>query len=157
MDGYVMNISSGWTHAMKRAVGPGVKIPLNELFEQYGKKHSLEEGTEFTHWLRTVKLKNTDMWKIILKTDDIPVVQEVQNEDEESIDEVGRVDEPMGVKDMAVVDIVSLSVRKGRDVIPKIKDLNLLKYAFQEANQLSGKDSLCRLLKKRINLLQNNR
>ena len=58
---------------------------------------------------------------------------------------------------MAVVDIVEMSVRQARETLPKITDLNLLKYAFQEANQRAGKDSLCRILRKRIKELQISR
>ncbi len=56
--------------------------------------------------------------------------------------------------EMTVKDVVMLSVRQGREMLPRITDLKLLKYAFQEANQLAGKDSLCNLLRKRIKDLE---
>ena len=62
MEGYVRNKSSVWRHAMKRSVGPGHKIALDELFEQYGGKHDLEEGQPFIEWLRQVKLRDNAVW-----------------------------------------------------------------------------------------------
>lgn len=148
MNGYVMNATNMWTHAMKRAIGPGAKVSLSELYEQYGIKHNLSEGDEFIEWLKNVKLKDRNKWKI--------VVEEVSKEDV-SCDEQPPVVEsvaPMVKITMEVSDIVELSVRKAREALPKITDLNLLRYALQEANQKPNKDSLCRELRKRIKALQ---
>jgi len=41
MKGYVKNKTTMWTHAMKRAIGPGGTVSLKELYKQYGKKHNL--------------------------------------------------------------------------------------------------------------------
>jgi hypothetical protein len=67
MNGYVKNKGMTWRHAMKRSVGPGHQIPLDELFEQYGEKHDLKEGEPFVEWLRSVKLRDTDTWEIVYK------------------------------------------------------------------------------------------
>jgi hypothetical protein len=153
MDGYVMNVSSGWAHAMKRAVGPGAKVPINELYEQYGIKHGISEGEDFVKWLRSVKLRDTNRWKIVCDAVGSAVVEskgEVEIEKKKGHDMVT----PMVKTKMEVKDIVELSVRDGRQVLPTITDLNLLKYALQEANQLSGKDSLCIIIRKRIKELQ---
>jgi len=58
MNGYVINKSGLWAHAMKRSVGPGQKVPLDDLYDQYGKKHGLTKGDEFVKWLRTGKLRD---------------------------------------------------------------------------------------------------
>lgn len=156
MKGYVLHKSTVWTHAMKRAIGPGTKISLHELYEQYGKKHDLPEGEEFVNWLRNVKLRDTERWKIVLDGD-VPTGEldksgEKKDEKETSKTTTGSNDNvpPIVVKEMDVSDVVGLSVRKGREIIPHIMDLNLLKYALQEANQLAGKDSLCQVIRKRI-------
>lgn len=155
MNGYIKNKSVGWKHAMKRAVGPGGKVSLDTLYEQYGEKHDLKEGKEFVNWLKTVKLRNRDLWEVIFNEDSIeqqedieetpiPVVEpikDVMSEDDATIQEI---------KKMTVKDIVGLSVRKGREVLPHVVDSNLLKYALQEANQMTGKDSLCRIIRKRL-------
>jgi len=57
-------------------------------------------------------------------------------------------------KKMTVEDVAALSVRKAREVLPQISDIKLLKYSLQEANQLANKDSLCRLLRKRVSELE---
>ncbi len=168
MKGYVQNTAPIWSHVMKRSVGPGGKISLDELYEQYGKKHNIAAGTEFVGWLRNVKLKDADRWRIILEDEtEVPSkkdskVEEVEEVIEETIVNVvatapGEYPEELkepAVKEMSVKDVVNLSVRKARDVLPKVRDLNLLKYAMQEANQLAGKDSLCRQLRKRIREVQ---
>jgi len=155
MKGYVMNKSNIWTHAMKRAVGPGAKIDLDELFEQYGVKHSLGEGEEFITWLRNVKLKDRDKWEIVVE-DGIPEVPEVKDvsEKQEIKEKKSTLTVPPVAVDMTIEDIVDLSVRKAREALPRVTDLKLLKYAFQEANQLAGKDSLCKVIRKRITELK---
>jgi len=157
MKGYVMNTSTIWTHAMKRAIGPGAKIPLDELFEQYGAKHELEEGEEFVQWLRNVKLRDSKKWKVVLEDDSTPAIESKSEVGEDVTKPANRVESgptPLVKKKMEVKDIVDLSVRKAREVLPNVNDLNLLKYSLQEANQLSGKDSLCKIIRKRIRDLQ---
>lgn len=158
MKGYVMNTSSIWTHTMKRSVGPGAKIPLKELYEQYGVKHNLSEGKEFIEWLRNVKLKDSQKWRIVVEdeTEKINGVTDAKDVVEETQKPTKNVDivAPMVESKLTVADVVGLPVRKAREVIPRITDLNLLKYAFQEANQLSGKDSLCKIIRKRIREMQ---
>jgi hypothetical protein len=168
MKGYVMNRSNIWMHAMKRAIAPGQKVELGELYEQYGIKHGLAEGEEFVQWLRNVKLKDQNKWRVILETEQKSetadgktetTTQEEEVKKEKSVDKkskpvvADRVT-PLVPDKMGVADVVALSVRQGREVLPKVKDLNLLKYALQEANQLAGKDSLCREIRKRIKALQ---
>lgn len=157
MNGYVINKQPIWTHAMKRSVGPGAKISLDELYEQYGVKYDLKEGKEFVNWLRTIKLKDAEIWGIVFNDDNNPeeIIKDEQvavkkEEKKESPD----VQTPFVKAETSVADIVNLSVRKAREILPKIDDLKLLKYALQEANQLAGKDSLCRVIRKRVDELQ---
>lgn len=155
MNGYVMNTSTIWTHTMKRSIGPGQRVPLDELFEQYGAKHDLKEGQDFVQWLRSVKLKDARKWKIVFKDDDSEaLVTEDTSEVEKPVNRVQGGTTPLVAKKMAVSDIVELSVRQARELLPKVTDLNLLKYSLQEANQLAGKDSLCKIIRKRIKDLQ---
>jgi len=143
MNGYVKNVSPIWTHAMKRAIGPGATVPLDELYEQYGKKHNLKKGDEFIEWLKTVKLKDTNRWKVVVEG--------------EKIEAEAQVAAPVldkTPKQMDIEDIIGLSVRRSREVLPKIMDIKLLKYALDEAGPRAGKDSLCRLLRKRIQELR---
>lgn len=151
MNGYVKNKSMAWRHAMKRSVGPGQQIPLDDLFEQYGSKHDLEEGGSFVEWLRTVKLKDRDIWEVIFVdgTEKNVLVEEVI-EGKQEYDLVV----PLVKKEMEVSDIVDMSVRKAREGLKKITDIKLLKYAFKEANQLANKDTLCIMLRKRITELE---
>lgn len=154
MNGYVVNISTMHMHVMKRSVRPGQKIPLADLYKQYGKKHDIAEGEDFIGWLKAVKLKDTTKWGVVLADE----VSEVKKDKVAEIEDVPKsvsdhVAPPVTVK-MEVRDVVMLSVRKAREVLPTITDLKLLKYAFQEANQLAGKDSLCNIMRKRIKDLE---
>jgi hypothetical protein len=169
MNGYVQNITPVYAHAMKRAIGPGVKVSLDELYEQYGKKHNLTRGTEFVEWLRNIKLRDMDRWKIVLDEEEVAVttrsktvVEEInvgadpqyEGSPQPNTDEARNKDmspvSTINPKEMTVEDVVELSVRKAREVIPQITDVNLLKYALQEATPRAGKDTLCILLRKRI-------
>ena len=168
MKGYVMNKSSIWMHVMKRSVRPGEKIELAELYEQYGVKHGLAEGEEFIQWLRNVKLRDPTKWIVVSteeSAEDAPKTEETINNQAEKKavkeksekrrnSEVAQAVAPPVPKEMGVADVVGLSVRQGREILPKIMDLKLLKYSYEEAHQLAGKDSLCREIKKRIRALE---
>lgn len=154
MNGYVMNISLMWMHVMKRSVAPGNKIPLDELYEQYGKKHALKKGKEFVEWLESVKLRDKLMWRIVYGDE----LEEIAKNDAVSDIQTPQVPEKtmpsQSIKKITIQEVVMLSVRQGREILPKITDLKLLKYAFQEANQLAGKDSLCNIIRRRIKDLE---
>lgn len=151
MNGYVKNKSRTWRHAMKRSVGPGQEIPLDELFEQYGSKHDLEEGGPFVEWVRTVKLKDKSTWEVVF-TDGT----EKEDTQEEVAEEKQKNDlvVPLVKKEMEVSDIVGMSVRKARTDLKKITDIKLLKYALNEANQLANKDTLVIMIRKRVQELE---
>lgn len=163
MNGYVRNMSPVWAHVLKREVGPGKEIPLAELYDDYGKKHSLPEGDDFVAWLRSVKLKDRERWKIVfvpneektIKEDDISPDISLEVKEKAEVNDVQKA--PLTEKNMEVSDIVELSVRKAREVIPKVRDLTMLRYALAEANQRANKDSLCKILRKRIQEIQISR
>lgn len=158
MKGVIINRSSMWLHAMKRAVAPGGQIPLDELYDQYGKKHEIRKGKDFIEWLKNVKLRGNENWQIVLDTKEVEAkAKEAAKDVEEKAKaiELRRIDiEKIDVKKMEIADVVSLSVRQAREIMPRISDVKLLKYSLQEANPRSGKDSLCRILRKRISELE---
>lgn len=174
MKGYIKNKTNLWAHTMKRAVGPGAQIPLEELYEQYGKKYNLSEGDEFVRWLQDVKLRDRNKWQVYGEDNKPYTFGSTQNKEEiEEDKEVKVVVEgdkteavnakvksrgdnvaPLVPKEMTIEDITGLSVRKARDIVPHIMDVQILKYSLQQANQLTGKDSLCRVLRKRIQELE---
>lgn len=155
MNGYVKNKTHNWVHAMKRVIGPGIKISLSELYKQYGEKHGIHDGEPFVQWLREVKLRDRDKWEIILiDEDDVTEDENAMEEPENTVDTIYDSVTPMVPRKMEVGEIVELSVRKARELLPKITDLNLLKYSLQEASPRAGKDSLCIILRKRIKELQ---
>jgi len=151
MEGYVLNKSAMWLHAMKRAIKPGGKIPLSELYNQYGKKHELTKGDEFISWLKTVKLRDENRWQIILGKEQTPA------EDKTLLKEVKVDVNKIDPKNMSIEEVISLSVRSAREIIPRVTDLKLLKYSLAEAQPRPGKDSLCRILKKRVTELETQR
>jgi hypothetical protein len=136
---------------MKRSVGPGQEIPLDELFEQYGSKHDLEEGGPFVEWLRTVKLKDRSTWEVVFKDS----TEKVEPE-EEVVEEKQKNDlvVPLVKKEMEVSDVVGMSVRTARTDLKKITNIKLLKYALNEANQLANKDTLVIMIRKRVTELE---
>lgn len=162
MKGYIENVSPGWRHALKRSVGPGNRVKLKDLYEQYGKKHDLKAGNEFVEWLKSIKLKDENVWKVVYdesskKLKSKPKESGASKKEktvEASDKEVFGITPPVPTTKLEIKDIVALSVRKAREVIPEITDIRLLKYAKQEANQRTGKDSLCNILRKRIQELE---
>jgi hypothetical protein len=155
IEGYVKNMTHLWSHVMKRSVGPGANIPLQDIYDQYGKKHNLRSKKEFIKWLKEVKLRDRDRWQIFEEDgkslDDVSTNAEIKDELKvESNKSRGDNVPPVVEKEIEISDIVGLSVRKAREIIPGIFDMQLLKYSEKEAKQLTGKDSLCIILRKRI-------
>jgi hypothetical protein len=140
---------------MKRAIAPGAVVSLDDLYKQYGEKHGLEPGEEFITWLRTVKLKDHNKWQIFKEDETVyeetPVVKADKKEDVKPYDKAKEFVPPIvSTTNLSVSDVVGLSVRKARDVVPKISDIQLLKYAENEAKQRPNKDSLRNILLRRI-------
>ena len=156
MEGYVINKAGTWAHVMKRSVHPGHKIPLNELYLQYGKKYNLKEGIEFVNWIRDVKLRNDSRWGIIFEEEVVnaeEVVVTPSNVESKALQ--GNFDIPtarpaIAKKDVSVEEVVGWSVRKARDRVNDVQDVKVLTYALKEASQRPQKEVLCRILKKRI-------
>lgn len=164
MNGYILNKQPIWAHVLKREVKPGGEIPLDEVYNEYGKKYGLAEGKEFIGWLRKVKLRDAEKWKIVYVSEEEEAIEkenDVSPIDISPNEKVGLKQPdnvpPLVATKLDVADVVKLSVRKAREVIPNIRDLNLLKYSLQEASPLAGKDSLCRILRKRIMEIQISR
>jgi len=154
MNGYIKNKSPMWRHAMKRSVGPGHTVSLDEIYEQYGEKHSIEKGTPFVEWLKQVKLRDDSIWEIVYEEKKKKAIATNKLEADKVSKEVTDGLLPFVKKDLEVDEIVNLSVRKAREELPKINDLDLLKYAYQQANQLANKDTLVRMLRKRVQELE---
>ena len=147
MKGYVKNKSHLGSHIMKRYVAPNGKIPVEELFEQYGKKYNLERGESFVQWLFDVKLRDKNKWGIVFDED--PKERQLARDDDEGNNVVEK-----SPNKLEINEITELSVRKARDVVPNITDVKLLKYALKEASQRPQKQSLCNVLRKRITDLE---
>ena len=55
MEGYIKSKKTSWVHIFKMSVRPGGKIPLQELYDLYGKQHGIEEK-DFVKWLKNKRL-----------------------------------------------------------------------------------------------------
>lgn len=156
MEGYIKSKMTHWMHIFKTSVRPGGKIPLADLYDMYGKKHNIKEE-DFVDWLKNVKLQGKlDCWEIVEKNSEY--IENVSNENDHEKQnnfETNNKGEVVARK-LGVEDVVDLSVRKAREVVPTIMDIKLLKYALLEARPRAGKDSLCKILEKRINELSLN-
>lgn len=166
MEGYVRNISRTWRHALKRSIAPGQKIDLDVLYAEYGEKHGIEEGKPFVDWIRSVKLKDANTWEVSYREpmdipDELPDVEQKENKEAdstitESVEAKPKPDNvaPFNPIKQEVMDIVDLSVRKAKEDLPKIMDIKLLKAALHVANTQAGKDTLTRMLRKRVKELE---
>jgi len=155
MKGYVRNKTTGWRHAMKRSIGPGHKIPLDELFEQYGEKHGLESGEPFIDWLGNVKLRDKSTWDIVREDDTKPVeADKPETKDDEKDKHSSYTAIPFVKKDLEIEDVVNMTVRAARAELRKITDIRLLKRSYEYARTLAHKDTLCQHLRRRIQELE---
>ena len=146
--GFLKNKSHLGGHIMKRYVAPHGLIPLEELYEQYGKKYGLKKDDSFIVWLREVKLRDKDRWVIVDDQEDFSAIAEQMKEEKKQ--EEAEVVFDKRPSDMAVSEIADLSVRKAREAVKSISDARVLKYALKEASQRPNKDSVCNILRKRI-------
>ena len=149
MEGYIKSKKTSWVHIFKMSVRPGGKISLQELYDMYGKQHNIEEK-DFVKWLKEVKLKGKlDQWQVV--EEDSTYTTEIETPTK-SIDTEFETNNKGDVvaRKMSIEDVINLPVRKAREVIPTIMDEKLLKYALQAAKTRPGKDSLCRILEKRL-------
>ena len=154
MKGYIKNKTAGWRHAMKRSIGPNQTVTLDELYEQYGEKHDLEEGLPFVEWLRSVKLPDRSMWEVVYGEGEEAAEQAEEPVEEEKTESDPGTVRPFVKKELTVEKVVNMTVRTARVELKKITDINLLKYAYEHARQLANKDTLCRALLKRIKELE---
>lgn len=156
MDGYIVNKSNLWAHAMKRTIGPGPqhKVLLDDVYDQYGEKHGLEKGDEFVEWLKSIKLSDTTKWAIVYNDGKDSVQDEQRELTEKDLQPVIKTSDKISPKTINVQQVAALSVRKAREILPEVSDIKLLRYSLQEANKLANKDSLCRLIRKRITALE---
>ena len=160
MEGYIKSVTNGWRHIFKRSVRPGGKIPLSELYAEYGKKNGLPDDESFITWLKEVKLNGLlSSWEVVTMDEKPPedLVAQVEVKESSIGEELAKASEDSlkaRAKTLSVMELVELSVRPAREIIPKITDLKLLKYSYQEANQRSNKESLCRIMEKRIKELE---
>ena len=161
MDGYIKNKTPMWSHAMKRNIGPGQEVSLDELYEQYGPKHDIEKGLPFVKWLRSIKLSDKNMWEIVYneektKSQKVDKTEDVkEKEADDSLETLAAVS--FVKKGVEIDDVVNWSVRQARDELKKFTDLKMLKYSLGQANQLANKDTLCRMLRKKISELEMRR
>ncbi len=153
MEGFVRSRMTTWMHIFKMSVRPGGEIPLDTLYDIYGTKYDIKE-TDFVQWLKDVKLKDSNKWTIVEHDSEATsgVMSLATALGDEATFETNAKGEVVA-RQVSVGDVVSLSVRKARDLIPKIMDVNLLKYALNEARPRPNKESLCRILEKRISEL----
>jgi hypothetical protein len=63
MRGHLVNKSNMWKHIMRRAVEPNGKIPLQDLYMDYGMKYEVPKD-QFITWLYAVKIKDKEVWAI---------------------------------------------------------------------------------------------
>ena len=170
MNGYVKNITKRPIYALKRHIMPGVEIPLDKLYKEYGDKHGIEQGQPFTDWLRQVKLPDEKTWEIHLshteemQTEEMQkvtitaqlteVVDGAERKEGLSNEEKAQSARPMIKNEWEIDDIVDLSVRQAREEIPKIRDKKTLTYALNVARQKPNKETVCKILEKRIDELR---
>lgn len=149
MQGYIKSKKPGWQHIFKMGVKPGGKVPLEDLYNMYGKKYNIQEE-DFVDWLKSVKLRGKlEDWIVVAEEDAEPTGDPVVlNKTTEHYETNGAGD--VVLSKMSVQDIMGLSVRKARDIIPTVQDVKLLKFALRECRPLPNKESLCRILDKRI-------
>jgi hypothetical protein len=168
MKGYVRNISVRPVYALKRHILPGKSVELNVLYKEYGEKHGIEEGQPFVDWLRKIKLPNEEIWDIQMVEDleeenkvtvTAKITQIVDGADDqkeqkkEGLSNQDKVNSG-GVqmkKEWEVEEVVDLTVKQAREEIPKIKDRKILSYALTVARQRPNKETICRILEKRLN------
>jgi len=157
MEGYIRNKSPLWRHALKRSVGPNEKISLDELYKNYGVKHDIPEGKPFVDWIREIKLRDRDVWEVMYKETNTNIEISPSDSQSKVIEKENKPVAPFVKTELTADELVELSVRNLKGQLDKITDLKILKYALSKASQLQDKDTVCKMLRKRIQMLELSR
>lgn len=183
MEGYIKNTGNRYVYIFKQPVKPGERIELDSLYRRYGKKHGIEEGDAFVDWVKNVKLRDNTSFTVFYKgnmdkakVEHTETVQKsIDSENRPSVAETNEKSKinkkdrfnaavkgntgtaPVVKTKMNVEDVVSMSVRTARVKLNDITDYKLLKYAYQEARNRTGKDTLCQLLRRRLKDMEMDR
>jgi hypothetical protein len=147
--GFLVNKTSRHVHIFKRAIRPGQKIPLKELYNQYKYKCNCPFDEKFIRWLKENKVPRKG-WEIEdLKT--------IFDEPVRVVSEVVKVDDKfVSVQSEWTANaIAELKLKdKPRKVLSTIGSIFKLRRALTLVNKKKGKQFLAKMIKSRIKSLQ---
>ena len=84
MNGYVQNLTPVYKYAFKMHIAPNQKVPLDDLYANYGVRHGIEEGLEFAEWIRNVKVKDQKTWAVVFEDVSLMVGTQTKSTSEKS-------------------------------------------------------------------------
>jgi len=164
--GYVINNLGRGKHIFKRSVPPGMKVPLDQLYELYSKNYEGKFDTEFIDWLEKTKIPKGSGFDIVLEAilpDDIKDTETGSTNIPETISflipvESAQTDpEPEPEirlpppRKMTSRQIADLKIKDNpKIVLQHISSVHKLRRALTLCKDKPGKETLSRLIRERM-------
>lgn len=154
MKGYIKNISSLPKYLFKNHLLPGDALDLKEVFSLYLLEGRQKDLTSFKEWL-TPFVSDTNVWEVVFDDESSERKAAAQSEGtttkkREASEVFKDVVSSPRKKTYTVEDIVGFTVAEAKERLPKIRDRKLLRAAVSVASKRPKKETLCRLLYKRL-------
>jgi hypothetical protein len=157
--GYVLNNSGKGSHIFKMGVSPGMKIPLETLYNLYKKVYNGAFDVNFLEWLQNNKIPNGKGFEIVIEDVSIDVgcpvcAESISNKEEEKI----LAPEEKSVKvlpsKMSARQIADLKVKDNpKIVLQEVRSIHKLRRAYSLCKGRPGKETLIKLIKERMDEL----
>jgi len=145
--GYVVNNLGRGKHIFKQSVSPGMKVPLDKLYDQYSVSYGGDFDLDFLEWLEKTKIPKGSGFDI--------VVEDVKQDVDTSVVEEEK---PVAVKpqrihptNLTARQIADLKIKdKPKLVLQEVMSIHKLRRAHTLCKNRPGKETLVRLIRERM-------
>ncbi len=147
INGYVINNLGRGKHIFKQSVFPGMKVPLDKLYEQYSVSYGGEFNLDFLKWLEKTKIPKGSGFDIVVE--DIKTEVEVKPVTEEVT--LGVRPQKVHPTNLTAKQISDLKIKdKPKIVLQEVMSVHKLRRAYTLCKNRPGKETLSRLVRERM-------
>ena len=152
--GYVVNNLGRGKHIFKRSVSPGMKVPLEQLYEMYSNVYGGDFDTDFLEWLEKNKVPSGSGFDIVVeKIKESVNAKELPNQVEEPSvlqPEVKETKLPIPSR-MTSRQIADLKIKdRPKFVLQQIMSVHKLRRALTLCKGRPGKETLIKYIRERM-------
>jgi len=146
--GYVVNNLGRGKHIFKQSVSPGMKVPLDKLYEQYSAAYGGEFDTGFLEWLEGTKVPRGSGFDIVVEALDAEKDVPQQPEEEKKVVVKQRKVHPTNLTARQIADLKIKD--KPKIVLQEVMSIHKLRRAYTLCKGRPGKETLTKLIRERM-------